>query len=151
MSFTNYAFSEVMNQKGQIQGKYMAQMTANAASVTLTNAAISQAAAEQITGNLSGCHAADYLNLEFVVDINQAQNIRVLCYGISEADGTTLYLCPWSATQDYFECLTDADGGYFAKWEVNKAFDAYVFYAWMGTDGGTNPAITSSYLSISAR
>lgn len=146
MSLDNNDFSAMMNNNG----KYLTQINANASSITLSNSATSEAAAEAITGIIGNCHGADYINLEFTVDINQAQNVRVHMVGLFSLTGTE-YMVPWSATQNYYECITDADMSWLASWAVNKAFPYYKFYGWMGTDGGTNPAITSSKISISAR
>ena len=146
MSETNVSFSAGLAESG----RYMDKIVYKATATTLLSTTVPQV----LGGEISGCQGADFINLTFELDINSAQNVRIYLYGMYVSAGAE-YLVPYKdsadGTTDYYEVPTDADAHRFVSWTVNKAFPIYVFRALMATDGGTDPDIEHSEVSISRR
>ena len=143
------AFSENLS----FQGDRMDWQTYNASTVTITGTTIAnRVSLGGASDEISGAQGAKYIDLEVTLDINQANNVRILLYGL-EASGGTEFRVPYrhqgAAEAEYYEITDDSDHSRVITWQVDKAYDYYIFYAYMGTDGGTDPAITLSKVALS--
>ena len=137
----NVSFSAQFAQTGE----HMSQITYNASATTITGTTYANKVA--LGDEVSGCGGARWIGIHLDVDINSANNVRVVCHGL-HATGGDEYLVPYSTTHEYFEVLQDADYKVVAIFEVNKMFPIYKFCAYMGTDGGTDPDVESSLLTM---
>jgi hypothetical protein len=129
-------------------GKYMTVIAYNASPVTITGT--TKATAVALGAEQAGMAGADEVELEITLDINGANNVRIIAYRYNESAGTA-YLVPYrdgGGEAEYYEITDDSNHSRSILWKKPKAADIMRFYAYMGTDGGVDPIITASNISI---